>query len=83
MSAGKEMQTVHPREPSEIPGGARGKEPICQCRRHKKHGFDPWVRKMPWRRAWQPTPEFLPGEAHGQRSLAGYSPLACKESDMT
>ena len=47
MSAGKEMQTVHPREPSEIPGGARGKEPICQCRRHKKHGFDPWVGKAP------------------------------------
>ena len=36
-----------------------------------------------WRRAWQPTPVFLPGEPHGQRSLAGYSPLGCKESDMT
>ena len=79
MSAGKEMQTVHPREPSEIPGGARGKEPICQCRRHKKHGFDPWVRKMPWRRAWQPTPEYFPGEVHGQRSLAGCSQWGNKE----
>ena len=37
-------------------------------------GFDPWVGKIPWRRAWQPTPVFLPGESHGQRSLAGYSP---------
>jgi len=35
-----------------------------------KRGFDPWVRKIPWRRAWQPTPVFLPGESHGQRSLA-------------
>jgi len=35
--------------------------------------FDPWVGKIPWRRAWQPTPVFLPGESHGQRSLAGYS----------
>ena len=51
-----------------------GKEPACQCRRHKKHRFDPWVRKIPWRRAWQPTPVFLPAEFHGQRVLVGYSP---------
>ena len=37
-------------------------------------GFDPWVGKIPWRRKWQPTPVFLPGKSHGQRSLAGYSP---------
>jgi len=37
-------------------------------------GLDPWVRKLLWRRTWQPTPVFLPGESHGQRSLAGYSP---------
>ena len=36
--------------------------------------FDPWVRKIPWRKAWQPTPVILPGESHGQRSLKGYSP---------
>jgi len=36
--------------------------------------FDPWVRKIPWSRKWQPTPVFLPGESHGQRSLEGYSP---------
>ena len=54
-------------------GGARGKGPVCQCRRHKKCRFHPWARKIPWRRAWQPTPVFLPGESHGQRSLVGYS----------
>ena len=54
--------------------GTSGKEPTCQCRRCKRHGFEPWVGKIPWRRAWQPTPVFLPGESHGQRSLAGYSP---------
>ena len=43
-----------------FPGGSSGKEPACQCRRHKRSGFDPWVRKVPRRRAWQPTPVFLP-----------------------
>ena len=46
-------------------------------------GFDPSVRKIPWRRKWQPTPVFLPGESHGQRSLVGYSPWDRKESDTT
>jgi len=45
--------------------------------------FDPWVRKIPWRREWLPTPEFLPGEFHAHRSLASYSPWGCKESDTT
>ena len=63
--------------------GTRGKGPTCQCRRHKRHGFDPWVRKIPWRRAWQPIPVFLPGESHGQRCLVGYSPYSHKESDTT
>ena len=45
--------------------------------------FDPWIRKIPWRRKWQPTPVFLPGKTHGQRSLAGYSPWGHKELDMT
>ena len=49
------------------------KEPACQCRRYKRLGFDPWVRKIPWRRQWQPTPVFLPGEFRGQRNVAGYS----------
>ena len=56
-----------------FPGGTSGKEPFCQCRKHKR-GFDPWVGKIPWRRAWQSTPVFLPGESHGQSTLAGYSP---------
>ena len=55
-------------------GGASGKEPMCQCRRYKIHGFYPWVGKIPWRRAWQPIPVFLPWESHGQKSLAGYGP---------
>ena len=51
-----------------------GKELTCQCRRHKRCRFIPWVRKIPWRGEWQPTPVFLPGESHGQRSLVGYTP---------
>ena len=51
-----------------------------QCR---KHGFNPWVGKMPWRRKLQRTPVFLPGKSHRQRSLAGYSPWGHKESDTT
>ena len=66
-----------------FPGGATGEEPFCQCRRHKRLGFDPWVRKIPWRRASQPTPVFLPGGSHGQRSLVGYIPWGHKESDTT
>ena len=46
-----------------FPGGASGKEPASQCRRHKKRGFNPWVGKIPWRRAWQSTPVFLPRES--------------------
>ena len=64
-----------------FPAGA--KEPACQCRRHKRSSFHPWLGKMPWGKAWQPTPVFLPGESHGQRSLAGYSPWGHKESDRT
>ena len=54
--------------------GLSGKEPACQCRRYKRHEFSPWVGKILWRRAWQPTPVFLPGKSHGQRRLVGYSP---------
>ena len=49
----------------------------------RRDRLDPWVRKVLWRRAWQPTPVFLPGESRGQRSLAGYSPGGQKESDTT
>ena len=61
-----------------LPRGLSWQESAGQCRRWKKHGFDLWVRKIPWSRKWQPTPVFLPGESHGQRSLAGYSPWGCK-----
>ena len=66
-----------------LPRWLSGKESTCQCRRCRRHGFNPWVRKIPWKRAWPPTPVFWPGESHGQRSLAGYSPWGHKESDMT
>ena len=69
--------------PDGYPDVANGNESTCQCRRCKRCEFDPWVGKIPWRRAWQPTPVFLPGESHGQRSLAGYSPRGRKESDTT
>ena len=52
-----------------------GKVPACQCRRH---GLDPWVRKIPWRRKWQPTSAFLPEKSHRQRSMVGYSPWGHK-----
>ena len=64
----------------DFPGGSAVKKSACQCRRH---GFSPWVGKIPWRRKWQPTPVFLPGESHGQRSLEGYSSWGHKESDTT
>ena len=61
--------------------GASGKEPARQFGRHKRHGFDPWVGKiplLPWRRKWQPTPVFFPEESHGQRSFMDYSPWGHK-----
>ena len=49
----------------------------------RETGLDPWVRKIPWRRKWQPTPVFLPGDSHGGRSLAGHSPRGREEWDTT
>ena len=68
---------------SGFPGGMSGKEPISQCRKRHEMQIRPWVRKIPYRRKWSPTPVFLPGKSHGQRSLAGYSPWGCKESNTT
>ena len=62
-----------------FPGGSDGKESSCNA----GDWLDPWVRKILWQREWQPTPVFLSGEFHGQRSLAGYGPWGCKESDTT
>ena len=66
-----------------FPGGTSGKESACQCRRHKRHGLDPWVKKIPWKRKWQPAPVCLSLKPYGQRSLVGYSPQGHKELDMT
>ena len=63
-------------QPVGFPGGG-------QCRRHERCRFDPWVREIAWRRAWQPTPVCLPEESHEQRSLVGYSPQGLMESDTT
>ena len=82
---------VHPLASSEValrnlcwhqgfPGGSDGKKIRLQC---KRQGFNPWVRKSPWRRAWQPTPVFLPGGSHGQRRLEGYGSWGHTESEAT
>ena len=63
-----------------FPGGSDSKEGACSAGGRE---FDPWVRKTPWRSEWQPTPVFLPGDFHGQRSLVGYSPWGHKESATT
>ena len=58
---------------SRLPWWLSGKESTCQCKRHRS---DPWVGKIPWSRKWQPTPVFLPGEFHRQRSLGGVGAAA-------
>ena len=63
-------------------GGASGKEPASQCRRHKRCGFDSWVRKIPWMRVWQSSPIFLPGESYGQRSLVDCSPWGHSQTGL-
>ena len=69
-----------------LPWGFSSKESTCQGRRSKRHGFDPWVWKIPWRRSWQlmaTHSSILPGESHGQRNLVGYSQKDHKELNMT
>ena len=66
-----------------LPRWCHGKEPACQCRRHKRHRLNPWVGKIPWRRKRQPNPVLLSGKSHGQRILVGFSPWGLKESDWT
>ena len=63
-----------------FPGGSEVKASACTA---GDLGSIPGVGNIPWRRQWQPTPVFLPGESHGQRSLVGYSPRGCKELDTT
>ena len=69
--------------PAGFAGGSCGRESACQHTRRERRGFDPCVRKIPWRRKWQLTPELLPGKSRGQRSLAGCSPWGHRDSDTT
>ena len=66
-----------------LPRWLSSKESDCQCRSSKRKKFNPWVRKTPWNRKWQPTLVFLPEKSHAQRSLTGYSPKGWEELDMT
>ena len=66
-----------------IPGGPSDKETAFQWRRHLRHGVNPWVRRILWRRKWQPTPVILSWEYHRQGSLEGYSSYGCKESNTS
>ena len=66
-----------------LPQWLSGKDSDYQCRSHSRSYFDPWVGRIPWRRAWPPTPLFLPVKSRGQRSLVGYNPWGCKEWDTT
>ena len=66
-----------------FPDGASDRRPACQHRRHKRYGFNPWLRKFPQKRSWKPTPVFFPGEFQGQRSLESYSSQGHKELDTT
>ena len=66
-----------------FPGGARGKESTYKYRSRKRHSFHPWVRKIPSRKKWQPTPVFLPWKFHGQRRLVGYRVRHGLQSDLT
>ena len=68
---------------SRLPGEIPITSDMQMTGRLKRRGFNPWVGKIPWRREWLPTPVFLPGEFHKQRSLLGYSPWGHKESDTT
>ena len=72
----------------DFPGGATGKEPACQYRRCQKHRFDLWLGKIPWGRAWHPTPVFLPGESPRTEEPRGLQPIQSQRirigwSDLT
>ena len=73
----KEYNLIPTIDSNRLPSWLSGKEPTWQCRSCE---FDSRVRKIPWRRKQPPTPVFLPGKSHGQRSLVGYSPWGCKET---
>ena len=66
-----------------LPANAGDLRDVGSKKKKKRCGFNPWEGKIFWRRKWQPTPVFLPGESHGQRSLVCYHSWGCTESDMT
>ena len=66
-----------------LPSWLSSKESTCQWRKHKRCGFNAWVRRIPWSRKWQPVPVFMPGKFHGQSGLVDYSPWSHKEQDTT
>ena len=66
-----------------FPGGVSGKERACQCRKHKRRRLHRWSERCPWRRAWPPSPVFLPGESHAQRSTEGWNPQGNTGSDTS
>ena len=76
----RQIRSTHFNENVGLPGGSDSEDSACIARRPR---LDPWVRKNPWVKKWQPTPVFLPGKFHGQRSLEGFSPWGHKESDTT
>ena len=67
--------------PGGFPDGSDGKKKKKKCLHCRRLQFNPWVKKIPWRREWKPTPVFLTGEFHGQKRLDGYNPRYHKESD--
>ena len=73
----------HIQNSSGAPRWLGGKESACQCMRHKRSRFNPWLGKITWRRKWQPTLVSLPGKFYGQRRLAGCSPRDCKKSNTS
>ena len=77
------LRQLPPKDHLGLPHWLSGKESACNAGDPGDRVFDPWVGKIPWRRKWQPTPVFLPGKSHGQRTLAGYRPWGREESDMT
>ena len=79
----REIKEREKRECMEIHMGFHGGSVVKNPLAMQETMFDPWVGKVPWRRKWLPTPAFLPGKSHRQRSLAGYRPWDCKELDTT
>jgi len=73
---------LEPHNNNGLPRWGSGTEFTYQCRRHRRHGLDLWAGKIPWSRKWQPTPVFLPGKSHGQRSLGRYSPWDRKDINL-